>query len=135
MSVNECMKKHNLNELRNLIDKHKLAKGLKQRKKEKMCEALRPFLKKQRSSSISYQINQQMNTNESATKPPLSSSQSEVSIQDCMKNYLLSDLKAVVDQHHLPKGLKLLNKRDLCFNVHNYLKKGVNANKGAKAKK
>ena len=114
LSVSDCVKNHNLKQLREMIDKNKLPKGLKQKKKEEMCLALKPFFKEERILQVT---------------------DSKVSMKDCLNDYLLSDLKAIVDNKHLPKGLKQLKKQYLCDAVLPYLEKGDDVNKGKKNKK
>ena len=112
LSVSDCVKNHNLKELREMIDKNKLPKGLKQKKKEEMCLALKPFFKEERIQD-----------------------NNKVTMEDCLNDYLLSDLKAIVDKKQLPKGLKQLKKQYLCDAVLPYLEKSDDVNKGKKNKK
>ena len=115
LSVSDCVKNHNLKELREMIDKNKLPKGLKQKKKEEMCLALKPFFKEERIQQV-----------RSANK---------VTMDDCLNDYLLSDLKAIIDKKQLPKGLKQLKKQYLCDAVLPYLEKSDDVNKGKKNNK
>lgn len=107
--VNECMK-NKKPELNVLVDKYKLPKNLKQLNKKPLCEKLIEHIEKDKNVQAH----------------PITSTKVEVTFENCMKYYLLSELKQEVSNNKLPNNLKQLHKPELCKELLPYLKNKSN---------
>lgn len=125
-TLQRCMK-HKRKELQKMVGEHQLAKSVKYLNKKEMCEKLIPYMvteskkKEEKKNTTANVVNKDETAYVTANDTTAKKNTQQVSMSACKKYYTLNELKAMVDEHKLPKKFKQLNKEQLCEKVLPYL--------------